>query len=281
MKYFLSVEDDSKVEVFLGQDVDELLGIEKFSPVIPTNMAGEVCNIGSHNTIRYDIENSKKYPNVFQEGEDVFVTEKIHGTFCGIGYIPGLNHPDLFDNGDLFVFSKGLGAQGLVFKNNEKNKDNIYVQQLKKFQDSEEYQKLKKAIFEAADQINGVFFLGEIFGPVQDLKYGLTSPDFRLFDFAFKGKEGPWWAPPARIKELCKSYNFKPVDVLYQGPYSKQKMDELAAGMTITGNGTNILEGIVIKPAENRRDDEIGRVILKHISEAYLLRKDTNATEFN
>ena len=79
MRYFLTLEDNSKVEVFLGQDVGSLLNIEKFSPIIPTCMSGEVCYIGRENTINYDIENLKRYPDILQEGENVSVTEKLHG----------------------------------------------------------------------------------------------------------------------------------------------------------------------------------------------------------
>src|SRR5574343_1336201 len=121
MAWFLILEDNSEIEVVEGQDVKDMLEIIKYEPEIPTSMAGEVCNIGSENTINYDIENLKKYPDVLVEGEEVVVTEKLHGTFCMIGYVPGLNHPEIMYEGDVFVASKGLGAKGLVFKDNEKN----------------------------------------------------------------------------------------------------------------------------------------------------------------
>lgn len=61
-----------------GQDVTEELGIIKWSPPIPVHMAGEVWNAHGM-TLKYDVENFKKYPNVLNEGEHVVMTEKIHG----------------------------------------------------------------------------------------------------------------------------------------------------------------------------------------------------------
>ena len=47
-------------------------------------------------------------------------------------------------------------------------------------------------------------------------------------------------------------------------------MLDLANGKSVIGDG--IKEGIVIRPTTERYDKEIGRVILKHISEKYLLK---------
>jgi len=61
-----------------GQEVSELLGITKYVPKIPTCLDGEVCNVfGS--TLKFDIENIQKHPDIFNEDEDVIATEKLHG----------------------------------------------------------------------------------------------------------------------------------------------------------------------------------------------------------
>ena len=70
------------------------------------------------------------------------------------------------------------------------------------------------------------------------------------------------------------------VPVLYEGPLTCEVIAEYTDGMD-TLNGQNIREGIIIKP----HDDpflsfvEVGRPILKSVSEAYLLRK--SGTEYN
>lgn len=58
-------------------------------------------------------------------------------------------------------------------------------------------------------------------------------------------------------------------------------MEEYTSGTeSVSGTGACIREGIVIKPLVERRDETLGRVILKSVSEAYLCRKG-NTTEFN
>src|SRR6185437_3013240 len=87
-----------------GQNVAELLGFKKYEPPLPTQLAGEVVYIGSQYVPKFDIENLKKWPNLFN-GLDVIVTEKLHGTCFISGYIPGLNNSEIIDN-DFFVISK-------------------------------------------------------------------------------------------------------------------------------------------------------------------------------
>ncbi|RWZ87241.1 MAG: hypothetical protein EO766_11995 [Hydrotalea sp. AMD] len=62
----------------LDEDVSEILGVTKYEPPIPTHMAGEVCNLIGY-TLKFDIENYKKYPTLINHGEEVIFTEKIHG----------------------------------------------------------------------------------------------------------------------------------------------------------------------------------------------------------
>ncbi len=48
----------------------------------------------------------------------------------------------------------------------------------------------------------------------------------------------------------------------------------LAEGPTTIGGAKHVREGWVIKPAVERRDNRIGRVILKMHSEGFLTRKE-------
>ncbi|MEM2159401.1 MAG: hypothetical protein QXN55_00415 [Candidatus Nitrosotenuis sp.] len=74
------VSDDYTAVLGLeGENVADILGVTKYEPPIPTQLTGEVFNLGQHLTVDYDIENIKNYPNVLVEGEEVQVTEKIHG----------------------------------------------------------------------------------------------------------------------------------------------------------------------------------------------------------
>ena len=72
---------------------------------------------------------------LFDPGEVVVATEKLHGTCCVIQYFPGMDHPEMFPDHtgyrSITVSSKGLGSQGLVLKCNEANTNNVYVRALR------------------------------------------------------------------------------------------------------------------------------------------------------
>lgn len=66
-----------------GQDVAEELHIKKYEVPVPPALAGEVYNAGGRRTIKYDIENWKKFNKEIPEGLNVVMTEKIHGCLHG------------------------------------------------------------------------------------------------------------------------------------------------------------------------------------------------------
>jgi len=65
-------------QVELGQDVAELLGITKYSPPIPVGMSGEVANMFGH-TVKFDFDRWEQNTELFDPGEPVVATEKLHG----------------------------------------------------------------------------------------------------------------------------------------------------------------------------------------------------------
>jgi len=78
MNFYISLEDGSHHPVEVGDNVIVFLGITKYEPPIPICMAGEVFNAHGK-TIKYDIENYKMHPDVLNVGEEVVMTEKLHG----------------------------------------------------------------------------------------------------------------------------------------------------------------------------------------------------------
>lgn len=100
----------------LGTDCTERLGIKKYDPPIPAKFSGERWNAGSERTIRYDVQNIKKYPNVFEENEPIVISEKLHGSFFMASLLP----PKLWHNTEtpngLVVTSKGLADKGLAIR---------------------------------------------------------------------------------------------------------------------------------------------------------------------
>ena len=253
----------------IGMDVQEELGITKYEPPTPVRMEGKVWNASMQRTVNYDIENIKKYPDVLKEGEEVVITEKLHGVWCCIGYC-----------GDVpIVSSRGLSSKGLALKLYEKdNTHNLYCKVF------HEYYDLLQSIHETNKQF---YVLGEVFGKgVQDLHYGTDKPAFRVFDI-FVGSpmfndEGKPQGEFLDIEEVVNGNDefclFPTVPLLYRGPYSKEVLLEHTNGKSYYAD--HIREGVVVKAFPDRYEDynrfgrpPFGRVIFKSVSEDYLLRK--------
>ena len=174
-------------------------------------MSGSVVNVGSEHTIKYDIENLKKYPDVISEGEEVVITEKLHGTFCMIGY-----NYNLDTKNNMFIASKGLGGQGLVFKLDDENKQkNVYVRIAEEL---ELFDKISRFI-QKDNVVKKLIICGEVFGKgVQNLHYGLQKPTFRAFDIYVDNG-----FIDAKMKyQLFNEIGVDYVPILYDGRYSRQ-----------------------------------------------------------
>lgn len=269
-QYGIVLQDGSVHPVKEGDNVADILGVYKYEPRVPTTMSGEYVGIHGY-TPHFDVENIKRYPDVFEDGEPVEFTEKCHGTFCGMTVVPGLFHPEIWCN-DTLVYSKGLGAKGLIFKDNEANTSNIYLSMMKKLDIRE------MLITEYPHQQVTVF--GEIYGNgVQDLTYGLKDKTYAAFDIFLGDNNEGRFLDRLEFELFSRKYDLPIVPILYQGGFSKHIMNLYTNGKTVAGNGAHIREGIVIRPMKERRDPELGRMILKSVSDAYLLRK--NGTEYN
>lgn len=266
--------EGQRMEILEGDVVTDFLGITKYEPPIPVHMAGEVFNAHGM-TLKYDIENIKRYPEVLLEGEEVIMTEKIHGTWACFAYHPDAPHH--------IITSKGLSEKGLAFKLNEQNANNLYIRAL---DGTAPYPGgVGGNIIDDAHEFFGYdmpfYILGEVFGRgVQDLHYGATEPQFRVFDI-YLGEPGKGnYMDAEKLQSFCTALGTQTVPIVYVGPFSKDVLDQHTNGMeTVSDNATNIREGVVVKPIRERRHPELGRVVLKSVSEAYLLRK--GGTEFN
>lgn len=260
-----------------GTDVAELLGITKYEPPVLTTMGGEVFNGGKSIVVEYDVEPIQKYKHLLNEGEMVEITEKIHGMQTRWCFSSDKSYDESYgENGSVFISSKGLGNQGLFFKKNADN-DKAYV--VKSFLDNDVEKKVKES--KLYQEYKDLTIYSETVG-MQDLKYGLQNGNISnvVFDiYVGKARQGRFLTPTER-QEFCKEVGLAHVPVLYVGPYSYEKVMELTDGKTTFGtNSEQIREGVVVKPFIERWDNEIGRVMVKSVSEIYKLRK--NGTEYN
>lgn len=254
-----------------GQSVMAELGVEKFAPEIPAELLGAAYTLEEHERLDFDIENIKAHPGLFQDGDEVVFTEKLHGVFMAVGGLPvRLARLDCgHRNGLSYVSSKGLLADRMAF---EPTASNPYVCAADRLGLHMVAQDL------AARWDQPVLILGELFGTgIQDLGYGQPGgePSFRVFAIVRRADDGQVsYLDDDELETVAAHCRLTRVPVLYRGPFSKLALEEYTNGReTVSGNEAHLREGVVITPTVERSTPEVGRLVLKSVSEAYLLRK--------
>ncbi|CAM5514204.1 RNA ligase (ATP) [Streptomyces narbonensis] len=241
-------------------DFAETLGITKWVPPIPTTMNGDVEH--APDLLPWvDIENLQRYPDIFEPGEPVVLTEKLHGTACLLTW-----HAE---DGRVQVSSKGYGAKGLALQEDPRN---LYWRAVH-----------AHGLPAVAERLAGrlgarrIGFFGEVYGAgVQDLTYGADGRSqtvgYALFDVSAEIDGEVRWLNPA---EVLAPGEVPLVPSLYTGPYDLDTVLAHASGReTVSGRDAHLREGVVIRPATERYSPVVGgRAIAKAVSPAYLTRK--------
>lgn len=221
---------------------------------------------------------SKRYDIEVEGNENFFANDVlVHNSQVRIQISrePNDNAFKLNNGNYIYIASKGLGDQGLCMKNNKNNQYNVYVKIFQQIKD-----KLENIILD--DKMTSITLYGEVFGNIQDLHYCIKPNEenkVNFFDVYIVMNNGTkYFLNYPNLKDMLATYNLDMVPVLYVGPYSNEILEKYTNGSSIYDDN-QIREGCVITPTVERTDNEIGRVILKSVSEAYKLRK--NGTEYN
>ena len=282
----------------IGDNVAEFFGIVKYEVPVPAQFSGHADSIPEA-ILHYDIENQQKFPTLITEGEEVVITEKLHGTHFRMTVIPGLDNDKLF-GGDVAICSKGLGGKGLVFSDTPENREsNTYVKaaltQIADLESPAGQNKFGDNMYDTITILDAfrrtatqmfpgkrVSMLGEIFGKgIQDLTYGFEKPEYRAFDVHV---EGQGWLDEADKAEFFRLANVTRVPVLFRGPFNLEDAQALRDGKCEYNAGFCIKEGVVVTVVGEQTPRRIGghnlRPFVKMVSPAYLLRKG-DVTEFN
>lgn len=278
----------------LGDDVAALLGVEHYDPPEPVSTGGETeappkrikvrkkcsscCGLGvvedpqhGHSlkcepcngkgypndaeddvwteVPKYDVEAFRKYGrHVFTPGEPLWVTEKIHGA----------NGRWLFDGERFFCGSRTEWKR--------QSDSNLWWKALVAYPAMQNFLHMNP----------GVVLYGEVYGQVQDLKYGTKKGDIRvaIFDILYQGK---WVDAQDMIKfqpnpEGPPAYTLPWVPNVGLVPFDFEKLLEMAEGPSLVAGADHMREGIVVKPLTERWDSRCGRVNLKIVSNSYLER---------
>lgn len=238
-----------------GDEVTNQLGIERWEPVDDFTCSDNERDPEGLLFAKYtDIESLRKelYSSAFRIGEEVILTEKIHGA----------NWRCVFSSkrDELFVGSRTM---------NKRRPENLSSSQwwgmIEKYDIEEKLQ--------SNDSFKDLILFGEVYGQVGGFSYGTRGrSQLMLFDvFDLKSmryldydvaksiaKElGVPWVP-----ELCR--------VHWDG---LQELLPLAEGKSTVVGAENIREGFVIRPLVERFESNVGRLILKIHGQGFLLRK--------
>lgn len=245
----LLIKADPSWEV--GASIQDELKIRKYE--IPDNMT-----IGGDNEkdpgvmpVYTDIEGLRKYKHILKPGEQVILTEKIHG--C---------------NGRFAWYQDRLWCGSHTCIKRE-DPNNLWWQVAAEYELTEKLRCFPNYVF-----------YGEVYGQVQDLRYGAGRGDLLLAFFDILDRAmGKYLDYQEFIKTLY-SLDLNNVPVLFDGSWDEELMN-LSNGKTTVHNAVlnyptdqlHCREGFVVKPVVERWDEEVGRVILKMHGEDYLLRK--------
>jgi len=226
-----------------GIDFTQDLGITKWEEPIPVQMRGKVRQTDP-NFIRYtDIENYKNYPNSYSEGIMVVATEKIHGTNFRVANIDGVIH---------------VGSHRMDLCEEE---NNLYWR-------AAEILKAKEKL------LPGEQVFAEVYGSgVQDLNYGLKSGQINVAIFDI-WKDSKFLDYTDYIQYLlAKGWQDLATPVVYMGEWNLD-LPKMSDGQSILCPD-QIREGIVIRPMQEAWSPYLnGRLIIKCVSDTYLLRKE-------
>lgn len=239
----------------VGTDVREHYGIGKFRPPVKFSAGDSEANHPLFQ--RYtEIENLRNFPDVIAPGEEVVVSEKIHGTNARIGWVEGT----------LLAGSHGLQRKRPA---PEEIATNTYW-----FPSTLE--PVQSLLDELRKDHSVAILYGEIYGSrVQSLHYGRRDGlGFAAFDVLV----GEHYLGYDDFASLCERHGVPTAPLLWRGPFSLDKIAELSRGQT-TLPDQHIREGVVVRPVKERFDPEIGRVTLKYLSDDYLLNDKLRAAD--
>jgi RNA ligase (TIGR02306 family) len=231
----------------LGDDVAEALGVKHFEPPIKWSMSPGPGQKGLDDgpppkgvyAPTFDVDALRRYSNVFEDGEPVWITEKIHGA----------NARYCFVDGQMMAGSK--------------TKWKLYSEMNMWWRALAAHPEIQ--LF--CQNHPGVVVYGEAYGCVQDLKYGLGQGQVKIavFDIMRNGA----WVDANEAVNMAPGLPWAP-SLCVNMPYNAEAIYALAEGPSLIPGANHMREGIVVKPLKERVDQKVGRVCMKVVSTAYL-----------
>lgn len=249
-----------------GDDLTDLLGVTKWEPEIPAQLAGQVVGLFPSFVSKTDETRIQSCPSIleYHKGTKMYVTEKIDGSSITVFYVPrnqpGLPSKYLEGNDDEWIF--GVCSRNLCVAKTEGNAYWKAVEMLDLEQKLKNYGK-------------PIVLQGELHGTgIQKNKLGLTSLRIAWFnvgdptDRTMKSKD--------EFLSILKELDLTSVPILHHGlplDFTVEQLVVMSIGKS-TFNQQVWREGLVFRPEIEQEVKHLGRFSFKVINPEFLLKYD-------
>ena len=112
---------------------------------------------------------------------------------------------------------------------------------------------------------------GEVYGCVQDLRYGHADGRVSFAAFDVMSRDGKYLDWP-HAESLLGEWEVPMAPKLFHGPFDFDAVLAMADGPSLIPGAGHIREGVVVRPVQERFDHRFGRTALKVVSNQYLVR---------
>lgn len=227
-----------------GADYAEHFGAKHYEPQMQAaNTGGEAERPPQGYAPVYDVDSGRRYAHVFEEGETVILTEKIHGA----------NGRFKFDSTQDKMYC------GSKTEWKRQNDANLWWRALASCPEVEKM----------CRENPGWVVYGEVAGQVQKgFDYGVPKGESRIFVFDIM--VGNSWMPYNELVEVCDKYGVRRPPLVAKLPFDLEAVCNAAEGPSLVPGAKHYREGVVVHPERERSSLEIGRIKVKFISPQYL-----------
>lgn len=256
-----------------GEDVAEHYGITKYIAPVRA-VAADAAPRDILFPAFTDVENINNFPDSFEEGEGIIVTEKIDGTNDRVGFeMSVIGEPQL--KAGSMSYKRTMPALWDLSSNPYWYPWTLpsVVSMLKHYK-----RILEKEFEDSALETRNVTLFGEVYGGSirgghKSMDYGTPNNyGYAAYGIQVDGIFIDWDA----FYSLCARFKVPTVPVLARTVFNMEILKTLATGNSILAkeNGKEQMrEGIVVYPVKERRDPKVGRCILKMLNPDYLILK--------
>lgn len=241
----------ASLDTMIGEDLAEKLGITEDVPHIPPQFRGRQSNMIANKYSLHDCESIRLHAREFVEGEEIVVSEKVHGTQINI-----IIHED---GETVEIGSKGLLKRGISIAEDETN---IYW---RAFHASGIHDIVKRLYPHKFVQV-----MGEVIPSQRGYDYGCnpsSEPVMKIFRLEVDGSR-------ISVADLDDEKEAEILDMWV--PWGKfafnlKEIESMAKGMEgVSGKSRHIKEGVVIEPYPCRNASRGGwPLIIKVINPKY------------